>query len=737
MDTTEDYTPPGPSGEPDGLFAGRYRIVGLLGRGRSGAVYRAIDTAALDSPIALKVFAQHEAASASDRARFDAEASILHDLCHSRIVRIFGHGVADDIPYISMELIDGVSLERWFAEQDPTPPRAFTLLRQLAEAISVLHRAGVVHRDLKPSNVLVMPNDQLKLVDFGVATGDGVRPGYTATGELVGTPAYMAPEQLAGAPASCRSDVYAFGLIGAELFGIELPPAALTPARREHDRCALVRKIGRSRRIPARLKAALLRCLHPSPAQRPANGTELGELLSDSRAAGTDHFASIVRKGSLALLVAGGFSVALLSTALTGPWARVPVGGALLRVLSMTGMIGLRTNLLPHLLGRTMDQLLVELLAAGDLEAARLLLSDFESESEFQLPAECPALQDAVIRGDAEAVKLVAPYSRDQLEEPTFRILSFAIQNEQWHTIPPLLDTGMNTTSMPGSLFTPLVSACQTDVLMRIVDAGFDPLQQLDIQGVPYRPTFDIGGSGCPPLVERFLERFSWDRWPADEIGITGIALAIARPDADLIPLLRRHGVDLATPSSQRGPLLFHAFGLPNGDERFARTFRAFSADERARLLTYRSALALAIGVENVETARLLSEAGAPLDIKITEAIDYAGTVEKRRDAVDPRIRVSRWGNDALAPESLAKSSRDSGAIIEMLLERKEASLLTWNELARAFLIAESNSCAPCMEAYLRSRRLGGLFGSIDALLVITSTARSLESNRGPGLNGY
>lgn len=208
---------------PCGALEGRYRIDGLLGVGGMGRVYRARQLGT-DRDVALKVVRRDEETGAG-RARFRDEAAILARLCHPNIVTIFDFLEADDgdgpVDYLAMELVEGVSLDELLRERKCLPwPMVAAIAAQVASALDHAHSRGVVHRDLKPGNVAVVdPNDdtmRVCLLDFGVAklVGHTRARNRTRPGLVVGTPAYMSPEQAAAYPdIDGRTDIYACSVV--------------------------------------------------------------------------------------------------------------------------------------------------------------------------------------------------------------------------------------------------------------------------------------------------------------------------------------------------------------------------------------------------------------------------------------------------------------------------------------------------------------------------------------------
>ena len=195
---------------------GPYRLDKLLGRGGMGEVYLAYDTVH-QRVVALKLLLESLSAEPDYRARFEREARIAAGLREQHIIPIHRFGEIDNRLFIDMRLVEGEDLARLLgrAKARSTPRRAVGIVRQVASALDAAHAAGLIHRDVKPANVLIAGAaadgpDAVYLADFGIVRRSR-RPGITATGVAVGTPAYMAPERFTGAPADHRVDVYALG----------------------------------------------------------------------------------------------------------------------------------------------------------------------------------------------------------------------------------------------------------------------------------------------------------------------------------------------------------------------------------------------------------------------------------------------------------------------------------------------------------------------------------------------
>ena len=197
------------------MLGERYRIIGLLGRGGMGEVYRA-DDLKLGQPVALKFLPAKLAAEPACIERFYAEVRHARGVSHPNVCRVYDVGEVDGQHFLSMEYVDGEDLASLLRRIGRLPQdKAIEIARQLCAGLAAAHDKGVLHRDLKPGNVMIDGRGRAKITDFGLAVGVDDDKGGA---EVSGTPAYMAPEQLAGKGASVQSDIYALGLVLYELF---------------------------------------------------------------------------------------------------------------------------------------------------------------------------------------------------------------------------------------------------------------------------------------------------------------------------------------------------------------------------------------------------------------------------------------------------------------------------------------------------------------------------------------
>jgi eukaryotic-like serine/threonine-protein kinase len=257
-----------PRGEVDGLLGGRYRLGPRLGVGGMATIYRAWDIT-LERDVAVKVVHAHLLDDEEIAERFRREAKHAAALVHPHIVTVFDQGV-DDLPYIVMELVDGPSLRQVLYERGRlSPPEVLAVLLPVCAALARAHAAGVIHRDIKPENVLIASDGSPKVVDFGIAY---VRAGarHTATGTLIGSLHYVAPELVQGHEATPATDQYAVGVLAFELLTGRppLPAETLTAVLARHAREPVPPPSELAPGIPTALDRVICRATALDPADR-------------------------------------------------------------------------------------------------------------------------------------------------------------------------------------------------------------------------------------------------------------------------------------------------------------------------------------------------------------------------------------------------------------------------------------------------------------------------------------
>ena len=334
--TTEISDQPGATSVV-GRQIGPYEILAPLGAGGMGEVYRARDNK-LDREVAIKILPTHYMSNAQYRARFTREARLLATLNHPHIGAIYGLEEAGGMTALVLELIEGPTLAERLRHGPLPLVDALTIARQVVDALDAAHQKGIVHRDLKPANIMLhetssrTPQDmRAKVLDFGLAKSFGLSGddatrrnslSVEATGEgrIVGTPAYMSPEQARGLPVDKRTDIWAFGCVLFEMLSGVRPFAANTASdalarvlEREPDWSSLPRD------TPLTVRTLVQRCLHKDPQQRLSDIQEARAVLDLAVTTRT-------RPPSGAEYVVGQLARHKLSTALTAGIVALIVG---------------------------------------------------------------------------------------------------------------------------------------------------------------------------------------------------------------------------------------------------------------------------------------------------------------------------------------------------------------------------------------------------------------------------
>src|SRR5450631_955258 len=262
---------------PGYLVAGRYRVIALLGKGGMGEVYRA-DDLTLGQPVALKFIPDQAGRDESTVERFRNEVRIARQVSHPNVCRVYDVGEVDGHTFFTMEYVDGEDLASLLRRIGRLPQdKALDIARQLCAGLSAAHVKGVLHRDLKPANIMLDGRGQVVITDFGLA---GLAGQIQEADVRSGTPAYMAPEQLAGKEVSVRSDIYALGLVLYEVF---TGKRAFSEASKETFRSGGEKAVSRPssvvKDIDPAVERVILRCLETEPAARPASVLSVAAAL--------------------------------------------------------------------------------------------------------------------------------------------------------------------------------------------------------------------------------------------------------------------------------------------------------------------------------------------------------------------------------------------------------------------------------------------------------------------------
>ena len=269
------------------VLGGRYELDEQVGKGGYGEVWRATDRV-LSRAVAIKLLHPGYAQQPQALARFHAEARHAGALSHQNIARVYDYGesAGGQSPYLVMELVDGPSLSDVLAERSLETAQSMDIIAQAAAGLHAAHTAGLVHRDVKPANLLLDSGGTVKITDFGIASTIGSVP-VTATGEVIGTPGYLAPERVAGEQATAASDLYALGIVAYECL-VGAPPFRGTPLE-----IALAHRLRPlpplPPSVPPDLVAFVMHLAAKDPAWRPPTAAEVailaGRLRDRQRAA--------------------------------------------------------------------------------------------------------------------------------------------------------------------------------------------------------------------------------------------------------------------------------------------------------------------------------------------------------------------------------------------------------------------------------------------------------------------
>jgi serine/threonine-protein kinase len=278
-----------------GARLGGYEIVSALGAGGMGEVYRARD-AKLNRDVALKVLPDSFARDTDRLARFGREARVVAALNHPHIVTIFSIEEQDGVPFMTMELIEGPTLDKDIPADGLPLDRFFDIAIALADALSAAYRKHIIHRDLKPANVMITGDGRVKVLDFGLARavdadaiglGEDVTHLGTGVGTIAGTLPYMSPEQIEGRPLDHRTDLFSLGVMlyelatGARPFRGNSPPALISSILKDHLRPIAERRVD----FPERVCRVIDGCLEKEPRDRIQTAAEIhAELTASQRA---------------------------------------------------------------------------------------------------------------------------------------------------------------------------------------------------------------------------------------------------------------------------------------------------------------------------------------------------------------------------------------------------------------------------------------------------------------------
>jgi serine/threonine-protein kinase len=364
---------------PGRLLAGRYRIIALLGKGGMGEVYRA-DDLTLGQQVALKFLPDEAARDQGLLERFKNEVRIARRVSHPNVCRVYDVGDVDGHNFFTMEYVDGEDLASLLRRIGRLPEdKALDIARQLCAGLAAAHAKGVLHRDLKPANIMLDGRGQVVITDFGLA---GVADQIQGAEVRSGTPAYMAPEQLAGKEVSTRSDIYSLGLVLYEVFTGKRAFSEKTP---EKQRTGSDRTVSRPSSVVKDLnpvvERVILRCLETEPSARPATVLSVAAALP-----GGDPLAAALAAGetpSPQMVAASGETLGLRPRIAVACLAAVLAGLVLVSYLAVryNGLAKMQLELTPEVLTQKSRDIIARL---GYPERPEDSASDIYYQNDFQ-----------------------------------------------------------------------------------------------------------------------------------------------------------------------------------------------------------------------------------------------------------------------------------------------------------------------------------------------------------------
>jgi predicted Ser/Thr protein kinase len=321
---------------PGTILAERYRIVGLLGKGGMGEVYRA-DDLKLSQPVALKFLPDNYLSDGAALARFHREVRVARQVSHRNVCRVYDIGEIDGRHFLSMEFIKGEELSSLLRRIGRLPSdKAVQIARQICAGLAAAHENGILHRDLKPSNIMIDGDGNARITDFGLA---GLAEEFRDDEIRAGTPAYMAPEQFDGSTPSVKSDIYSLGLVLYELFtgkrAFEAPTLGeLIKLRRSDTTPTTPTSIVKD--LDPVIESVIDRCIQKDPARRPSSALQVaaalpgGDPIAAALAAGETPSPEMVAaapkegalKPSMAVMALGGIVALLMFLLLSSSYTR-------------------------------------------------------------------------------------------------------------------------------------------------------------------------------------------------------------------------------------------------------------------------------------------------------------------------------------------------------------------------------------------------------------------------------
>ncbi|MGA9504884.1 MAG: serine/threonine-protein kinase, partial [Terriglobales bacterium] len=336
---------------PGRLLAGRYRIIALLGKGGMGEVYRA-DDLTLGQPVALKFLPEQASRDEGLLERFRNEVRIARRVSHPNVCRVYDVGEVDGHTFFTMEYVDGEDLASLLRRIGRLPQdKALDIARQLCAGLAAAHARGVLHRDLKPANIMLDGRGQVVMTDFGLA---GLTDQIHGADIRSGTPAYMAPEQLAGKEVTAQSDLYSLGLVLYEVFTGKraFTAEALTALVRGGKASSPSKPSSVVKDLDPAIERIILRCLEPEPRLRPVSALSVvgalpgGDPLAAALAAGETPSPQMVAAAGTTAGLAPRVAIACLLAILIG------LAGALYLTIRQNGLDQMGLELSPEVLAQ-------------------------------------------------------------------------------------------------------------------------------------------------------------------------------------------------------------------------------------------------------------------------------------------------------------------------------------------------------------------------------------------------
>jgi serine/threonine-protein kinase len=375
---------------PGRLLAGRYRIIALLGKGGMGEVYRA-DDLTLGQPVALKFLPDDAARDQGLLERFKNEVRIARRVSHPNVCRVYDVGDMEGHTFFTMEYVDGEDLASLLRRIGRLPEdKALDIARQLCAGLAAAHTKGVLHRDLKPANVMLDGRGQVVITDFGLA---GFADQIQGAEVRSGTPAYMAPEQLAGKEVSTRSDIYSLGLVLYEVFtgkrafekSADRPHSASEKQKTSRDNKSGDRTMSRPSSVVKDLnpviERVILRCLEAEPSARPATVLSVAAALP-----GGDPLAAALAAGetpSPQMVAASGETLGLRPRTAVACFAAVLLALTVITYLGIhqSALAKMRLDLTPEVLRQKAREIIAQV---GYPERPADTASDLDYNTDFQ-----------------------------------------------------------------------------------------------------------------------------------------------------------------------------------------------------------------------------------------------------------------------------------------------------------------------------------------------------------------